>query len=70
MAKLVDTKRPTYYAPPETWLVEPESDSTSAIQAELDDIPSTAPAGSLAEVLISTGLKVYMKKSSGSWIEI
>lgn len=70
MPKLVDAKGPVYYPAPETWLCEPASSSSSDIQAELDKIPLSAPAGSLAEILLSSGLTVKMKTSEGNWVEI
>jgi hypothetical protein len=33
-------------------------------------IPSTAPAGSIAEILLSTGLSVKMKNSAGNWVDL
>lgn len=70
MPKLVYSKQPEYYDPPEIWLVEPTSSSASAINQELEKIPSSAPAGSLAEILVNTGLSVKMKNSNGQWIDI
>ena len=69
MAKLIQTEH-TYYVPTETWLCEPASDSTADVDAELAQIPSTAPAGSIAEILLSTGLSVKMKNSAGDWVEL
>lgn len=69
MPKLLQTEH-TYYVPTETWLCEPTSDAASDIEAELAKIPSTAPAGSIAEILLSTGLSVKMKNTAGDWIEL
>lgn len=46
----------------EEWLVESE--------AELAEIPASAPFGSIAMVLTGDGLTVYMKNSQGEWIAI
>lgn len=36
---------------------------------ELNDIPANEPEGTIAEVLTTDGLKVYMKRTSG-WVEL
>ena len=69
MPKLLQAEH-TYYVPVETWPCEPASDSASDIEAELNNIPSTAPAGSIAEILTSKGLKVMMKNTAGEWVEL
>jgi hypothetical protein len=67
MPKLLQREH-TYYVPTETYLCEPASDSTDDIEAELAQIPSTAPAGSIAEIFLSTGLSVKMKTIAGQWV--
>ena len=61
MLKLIE-KDFTTFNPVETWYCE----STS----ELADIPESAPAGSIAQVLTSSGLTIKMKNSAGSWIDL
>ena len=46
----------------EEWLVESE--------AELAEIPESAPFGSTALILTNDGLTVKMKNSSGDWITV
>lgn len=70
MPKLIDSRQREYFDPPETYLCEPASSSVSDIQKELDAIPSSAPAGSIAEILLSSGLKVKMKNSQNQWIDV
>ena len=50
------------YNPTETWYCESV--------AEIANIPESAPAGSIAQVLTNSGLSVKMKNSSGNWIDI
>lgn len=52
----------TDYVPVETWYCESV--------AELSDIPESAPAGSIAEILTNNGLVVKMKNSAGNWIDL
>lgn len=37
---------------------------------ELDNIPTNVPAGTIAIINGSDGLKVYMKNESGNWNEL
>lgn len=62
MPKQIDGKDLTYIEFPETWYCES--------QQELAALPASIPEGSLAEVLSATELKVFMKRSSGDWIEL
>ena len=61
MLKLIE-KDFTTYNPVETWYCESV--------AELSDIPESAPVGSIAQVLTSSGLTIKMKNSAGSWIDL
>lgn len=71
LTKLIDAGNSLEYCEgPQTWFVEPSGTTEQAIQTELAKIPSTAPESSLAEVLTSDGLSVYMKNSQGSWIKL
>ncbi len=46
----------------EEWIVESD--------AELDEIPDSAPFGSIALVLTDNGLTVKMKNSQGEWKDV
>ena len=50
-----EAKMPSYY-------IEDES--------ELTNIPSNAPAGTIAECNANDGFKVYMKNEAGDWNEL
>jgi hypothetical protein len=39
-------------------------------EAEIAQIPSTAPVGSHVLILTENGLNVKMKNSQGNWVEI
>lgn len=63
MAKqLNNPQASTVYPVTEEWLVESE--------AELAEIPESAPFGSIALILTNDGLTVKMKNSSGDWITV
>jgi hypothetical protein len=61
MPKLIKTDSSTYTLA-QTWYCESVSD--------VNNIPETAPVGSIVEILTNEGLKVKMKNSSGNWIDI
>ena len=61
MPKLIQSEH-AYYQPIETWFCESD--------AEVSEIPASAPPGSIAEILTENGLAVKMKNSDGSWIAI
>lgn len=69
MPKLIQSEH-SYYVPVETWLCEPQSASAADIETELNNIPSSAPAGSIAEILTSDGLAVKMKNTLGEWVDL
>ena len=50
------------FSPTTTWYCESVS--------ELNDIPESVSAGSIAYILTNNGLSVKMKNSSGSWIDL
>ena len=63
MAKqLNNPQASTVYPVTEEWLVESE--------AELAEIPASAPFGSVAMVLTEDGISVFMKNSQGQWVNI
>lgn len=61
MTRVIEPKKSNYYSA-ETWYCESD--------AELTEIPESAPPGSIAEILTENGLTIKMKNSSGEWIEI
>lgn len=82
MLKLIE-KDFTTYNPVDTWYVEVENETGNETDAQLDamienelaKIPSSAPTGSIAEILIRKnprrkGVNLKMKSSQGDWIDL
>lgn len=70
LPKQIDGKGPTYIEFSDTWYCEATSSDGQVIKSELAKIPEGVASSALAEVLTPDGLFVYMKHSSGNWVEL